>query len=293
LQLIAACSLAPAVYTIYLARRKQESEDALLPPLGPLASWSSVDCASSEPVAGRGARGSRTPPCARAAMAAAAAPGTAAASPPAASPSPSPSPSLSPSPSPPPAAASTAAPGSPLAFVRAESAGGADLLEAFGLRDLLETFRKRLSRNTLRTTFLHYVTDLPVEVDGPRAGAPIRPRCRAGSLMEIARAPANEDVRVLEEFDERVLRGALTLREGAKVEMPAWLEVEQKMGVDDRRRRKERERERRRKKKKRKSGKRKRDGEEEAATGGDGDGGKGKKKKKRRKDADTASAAAV
>lgn len=181
-----------------------------------------------------------------------------------------------------------AGPSPPLPFVHA-SGGGADLLAQFGLGDMLDNFRRRLAKNTLRTTFLHYVTDLPVELDGARAGVPLRPRCRAGSLMEIARAPVNEDVRVLEEFDERVLRDALTMREGPdKIPMPAWLEFEQKLGSDDRRRRKERERERRKKKKKRRSGKRKRDGEEDpgAALVGDMEADAKKKKKKRRKDSD-------
>jgi hypothetical protein len=163
------------------------------------------------------------------------------------------------------------------------------LLAEFGLGEMLENFRRRLAKNTLRTTFLHYVTDLPVEPDGARAGAPVRPRCRAGALMEIARAPANEDVRELQEFDERVLRDALTMREGPdRIPMPAWLDVEQKVGLDDRRRRKDRERERRKKKKKRRSVKRKRDGEDDGAVAPDAVDADGKKKKKkRRKDSDT------
>jgi hypothetical protein len=76
--------------------------------------------------------------------------------------------------------------------------------------------------------------------------------------MEIAMQPVNEDERRLEEFDERVLRAALTLREGGpRPALPAWLDEEQPIGDDDRRKRKER----RKKKKKRRSSKRKRDSE--------------------------------
>jgi hypothetical protein len=123
-----------------------------------------------------------------------------------------------------------------------------DVLEQYGLGSVLADLRSR----KIRTTFSHYISDIPTDV------VPVRPRCRAGSLMEIAMQPVNEDERRLEEFDERVLRAALTLREGGpRPALPAWLDEEQPIGDDDRRKRKER----RKKKKKRRSSKRKRDSE--------------------------------
>lgn len=166
-----------------------------------------------------------------------------------------------------------------------------DLLDQFALSKTLDEFRRRLAKNTLRSTFLHYLPDLPVELDGARPGAPLRPRCRAGSLIEIARAPVNEDVRPLEEFDERVLRDALTMREGPeRIPMPAWLDVEQKLGEDDRKRRRARELERRRKKKKKRSVKRKREcgDESSAALALDAEAEAKKKKKKKRKNSEGA-----
>lgn len=181
---------------------------------------------------------------------------------------------------------------SPFVFTRADDAGGADLLEAYALRDMLEQFRTRLANNRLRTTFLHYLGDLPVELDGEHTGVPIRPRCRAGSLMAIARAPENEDVQELQPFEDRILRSALTLREGgAKPKMPEWLDEEQPLGIDDRKRKKEREK--RRRKRKKRSSKRKR-GAEDGEDGERGDDGgneeerrKRKKKKRRAGDAPT------
>jgi hypothetical protein len=151
----------------------------------------------------------------------------------------------------PPTAALTADGGEHLATPALDGGGGIDVLEQYGLGSVLADLRSR----KIRTTFSHYISDIPTDI------VPVRPRCRAGSLMEIAMQPVNEDERRLEEFDERILRAALTLREGGpRPELPAWLDEEQPIGDDDRRKRKER-----RKKKKRRSSKRKRDGE-----GGDG-----------------------
>lgn len=101
-----------------------------------------------------------------------------------------------------------------------------DLMEQYGLREVLADLRSR----KMRSTFANYITDIPSEK------VPIRPRCAAGSLVEIAMQPANEDVRKLELFDERVLRGALSLKEGGeKPKMPDWLDVEVPMGEDERR----------------------------------------------------------
>lgn len=145
---------------------------------------------------------------------------------------------------------------------RIASAGAdrsADVLEQYGLSDVLTRLRAR----KLRTTFAHYLSDIPTNI------VPIRPRCKAGSLMEIALQPVNEDERKLEEFDERVLHAALTLREGGpKPSFPAWLDEEQPLGDDDRKKR----REKRKKKKKKRSSKRKREGDTDGTAGDHEDG---------------------
>lgn len=131
-----------------------------------------------------------------------------------------------------------------------------DVLEQYGLSEVLNHLRAR----KLRTTFAHYLSDIPTDI------MPIRPRCKAGSLMEIAMQPVNEDERKLEEFDERILRAALTLREGGpKLSLPTWLDEEQPLVDDDRKRR----RDKRKKKKKRRSSKRKREGDGDGTGAGD------------------------
>jgi hypothetical protein len=134
---------------------------------------------------------------------------------------------------------------------------GLDLLAQYGLSAVLTDMRAR----KLKPTFQHYLSNVPTDV------VPIRPRCRAGSLMVIAMQPVNEDERVLEEFDARVLRGALTLHEGSeRPALPAWLDEEQPADEDERKKR--RERRKKKKKRKEKGGKRKREGE-----GGEDEGG--------------------
>lgn len=120
----------------------------------------------------------------------------------------------------------------------------------FGLAGVLSELRSR----KLRSSFSHYISELSTEV------VPLKPRCPAGRLAEIALQPVNEDERRLELFDERVLRNALTLKEGGeKPPLPDWLEVEQPWG-DDEKRKKRRDKKRRKKRKKRK---RNAEGEEE------------------------------
>lgn len=117
-----------------------------------------------------------------------------------------------------------------------------DLMEQFGLGDVLNDLRSR----KMRSSFSHYISEIPTDV------VPLKPRCPAGSLMEVAMQPINEDERRLELFDERVLRNALTLKESStKVPLPEWLDVEQPWGDEDRKRRKK-DRKKKRKKKKRK-----------------------------------------
>lgn len=130
-----------------------------------------------------------------------------------------------------------------------------DLMVQFGLGDVLERLRSR----KMRSSFSHYIAEIQKE------HVPLKPRCPAGSLAEIAFQPINEDERRLEFFDERVLRNALTLKESdQKPPLPDWLEIEQPWGDDDRKKRKKDKR------KKRKKKKRKRNHDD---TGGEGEGG--------------------
>lgn len=120
----------------------------------------------------------------------------------------------------------------------------ADLMEKFGLKDVFTELRAR----KLRSTFMHYLVELPTDK------VPIKPRCPGGTLGEIARQPINEDERPLEEFDERILRAALTLKETAEpIKFPDWLDEEQPWENDERRKKK-REKKKKKKKKKRKRG---------------------------------------
>lgn len=139
-----------------------------------------------------------------------------------------------------------------------------DLMAQFNLGEALNDLRSR----KLRSSFTHYIAEIPTNV------VPLKPRCPAGLLAEIARQPVNEDERRLELFDERVLRSALTLKESTeKVKMPTWLEIEQPWGEEDRKKR------RRDKKKKKKKKKRKRISED--PTPGEGDQGKYDEEEKR------------
>lgn len=151
---------------------------------------------------------------------------------------------------------------------------GADLMAQFGLSGVLADMRKR----KMRSSFANFVADVRSDV------IPIKARCPKGSLVEIARMPANEDVRRLEPFDERVLRNALTLKEsGEKPKLPDWLNEEVPLGEDEQRKK------RRDKKKRKKKKKRRREG----ADGADGEDGlddderrlKRKRKKKHRESA--------
>lgn len=136
----------------------------------------------------------------------------------------------------------------------------ANLLDFFGLTNQLNDMRN----TKLHSSFSHYLTGMPTNED-----CPIKPRCRAGSLMELVNQPEDEDIRKLEEFDERVLRNALTLKESDElVPLPEWLNDEQAWTTGEKRRR--------RKKKRRR--KRKRNGE------GDGENGDEHRRKRRRKD---------
>lgn len=119
-----------------------------------------------------------------------------------------------------------------------------DLMKRYGLDVALMEMRSR----KLRSSFMHYIAELPTEK------APIKPKCPAGLLSEIAYQPVNEDERTIEEFDERVLRAALSLKEGGEsVKLPDWLEEEQPWG-DDERRKKKKDKKKKKKKKKRKRG---------------------------------------
>lgn len=141
-----------------------------------------------------------------------------------------------------------------------------DLMVQYGLSGVLSDLRAR----KLRSSFMQYISELPTDK------VPLKPRCPAGQLMEIAAQPVNEDERRLELFDERVLRKALVLKEtGEKVKMPEWLDIEQSWGDDDKRKR----RKDRRKKKKKK--KRKREREEDGGEGGRGDDDERRRKKRR------------
>ncbi|KAI0567074.1 hypothetical protein FGB62_4g114 [Gracilaria domingensis] len=117
-----------------------------------------------------------------------------------------------------------------------------DLMNQFNLTEILTELRTK----KLRSSFMFLINEIPTDV------VPLKPRCPAGSLLEIAMQPVNEDERRLELFDERVIRNALTLKESPDpVKMPEWLHVEQPWGDDDKRR-KRREKKKRKKKKKRK-----------------------------------------
>lgn len=124
------------------------------------------------------------------------------------------------------------------------AASSEDLMKHFGLGDVLTELRSR----KLRSSFMNYITELPTDK------VPLKPRCPGGLLTPIANQPVNEDERVLEEFDERVLRAALTLKEDpTAVTMPAWLDEEQPWG-DDERKKKKKDKKKKKKKKKRKRG---------------------------------------
>lgn len=159
----------------------------------------------------------------------------------------------------------------PVVSTMAEASQGIDVMAQYGLDGVLGELRRR----KVRTTFAQYCSDVPDVV------IPIKTRCPAGSLLEVALMPVNEDERKLEPFDERVLRNALTLKESAeKPKLPAWLDEETPWPDDDARRRKKRRKRRRRK--------RRRDGKLEA---GEAEGGLDdderrlrKKRKKKRED---------
>ncbi|CAN8069650.1 unnamed protein product [Agarophyton chilense] len=122
-----------------------------------------------------------------------------------------------------------------------------NLMDQFNLTEILTELRNR----KLRSSFMFLINEIPTDV------VPLKPRCPAGSLLQVAMQPVNEDERRLELFDERVIRNALTLKETHEpVKMPEWLSVEQPWGESDRRKK------RRDKKKKKKKKKRKRDAEE-------------------------------
>lgn len=143
-----------------------------------------------------------------------------------------------------------------------------DLMVQFGLGDVLDGLRSR----KMRSSFSHYITEIQKE------NVPLKPRCPAGSLAEIALQPINEDERRLELFDDRVLRNALTLKESAeKPPLPDWLDVEQPWGDDDRKKRRK-DRRKKRKKKKRKRGHD--DGGDGEDNGRDDDERRAKKKRK-------------
>jgi len=126
-----------------------------------------------------------------------------------------------------------------------------------GLDGVLADMRKR----KMRSSFANFIADVASDV------IPIKPRCPRGSLVEIARMPVNEDERHIKQFDERVLRNALTLQESAeKPKLPEWLNEEVAL-PDEEARRKRKEKKKRRKKKKRR-----RDGERSGTPGGEGDG---------------------
>lgn len=156
----------------------------------------------------------------------------------------------------------------------AAAAPVADFIDSYGLGPALAELRSA----KLRSTFAHYLTDIPV------ADVPVRPRCPAGSLMELALAPANEDERELVPFDERSLRSALVLTEGGPpVPMPEWLSIEQAWDEDDdRRRRRKEKRRKRRKRRRREEGEGGGDDEGEGDEDGEGGSGKKSRKKKRR-----------
>lgn len=119
-----------------------------------------------------------------------------------------------------------------------------DLLVQYGLTGVLDDMRKR----KMRSTFVNFIADLPKDV------FPFKPRCKVGSLREIALMPVNEDVRRLALFDERVLRNALTLTESPeKPALPDWLDEEQEITAEEKRKKKDKRR--KKKKQKRKDGK--------------------------------------
>lgn len=146
----------------------------------------------------------------------------------------------------------------------------------FGLDGVLADMRKR----KMRSSFANFIADVASDV------IPIKPRCPRGSLVETARMPVNEDERHIKQFDERVLRNALTLQESAeKPKLPDWLNEEVAL-PDEEARRKRKEKKKRRKKKKRR-----RDGDRGGTPGGE-DGSLEedekrlkKKRKKRREEA--------
>lgn len=120
-------------------------------------------------------------------------------------------------------------------------------MDQYNLTEILTELRGR----KLRSSFMFLITEIPTDV------VPLKPRCPAGSLLEIAMQPVNEDERRLELFDERVIRNALTLKEAANpLKMPEWLDIEQPWADEDKRKR------RKDKKKKKKKKKRKRDRED-------------------------------
>lgn len=121
-----------------------------------------------------------------------------------------------------------------------------DLMNHFDLSDKLVEMRHR----KIRSSFMHYIAELPND------NVPLKPRCPGGLLGEIARQPVNEDERALEDFDEQVLRAALTFKETDRdaVKMPEWLDEEQPWGDDERKKKKKDKKKKKKKKKRKRSG---------------------------------------
>ena len=144
---------------------------------------------------------------------------------------------------------------------RMASGGGPSVLARFGLDGVVE----ELSACALRSTFLQVLVDVK-----PGTNAPIKPRCPAGTLLDVVMRRRSErqrleDVKV-SSLDSRVLEGITNFRadKGNQLPLPSWIQETQPW-MDDRRARRKRQ-----KKKKRK--RRRRDAEED-----DGD-----RRKKRR-----------
>jgi len=114
------------------------------------------------------------------------------------------------------------------------------------LSGVLERLRGRKLRSTFSTSVANFSTE----------EAPIKARCVGGSLMDVVHQPVNEDVRKYEEFDSRLLRTALVLREETDpekkvLEQPEWMSQDMPWGEDGKRKGKKKSKKKKKKKRRR------------------------------------------
>ncbi|KAA8495968.1 hypothetical protein FVE85_2123 [Porphyridium purpureum] len=118
----------------------------------------------------------------------------------------------------------------------------------------LDGFYDELRKSALRSTFLQALEDVHPRTDS----APIKPRCRAGPLMELVIQRRQEDVpvpsaaRAIHPFAAELLESVVNFQPGTKderLELPAWIH-EQQPWQDDRKVRRKRQKSKKKRKRK-------------------------------------------